>query len=236
MTQSPKSSSGLSRSFVVLVFLALVAAACGSSTTEANTDPNGAAEVAPLSVDVDYGATLDEWSEAAQDAGVEQTSSNADFNPDYRAIEWNDLVPEGFSSDEIWAKYDDEFAEVEFGTPEETALYEKVQAEIDPDVIEPALEGEKVRMTGFVAPLTYDGDIVTEFLLVPYFGACIHVPPPPANQTVLVTVDVDNGFTTEDAWGAVWVEGTVAIESGTTDLGLVSYKIDGDNSGVHDQF
>ena len=221
----------------VLLFLALVAAACGSNSAEFLADGP------PSSLEVEYGASIDEWAAAAEESDsaegtedAENESNRPSTDPAYADIEWDDLVPEGFSSDEVWSKYLDEFDEVEFGSPEEQAIYDKVLAEIDPDVIDPALDGQKIRMNGFVAPLTYDEDIVTEFLLVPYFGACIHVPAPPSNQTVLVKVDKDNGLTTDEAWGAVWVEGTLAVESSNNDIGAASYAITGDKSGVYEDF
>jgi hypothetical protein len=51
------------------------------------------------------------------------------------------------------------------------------------------LQGTKVRLPGYVVPLEYSQGAIREFLLVPYFGACIHSPPPPANQIVLVRLD-----------------------------------------------
>lgn len=238
----------VTRSLAVLMFVALVAAACGSNSQEFLAD------APPSSVDVEYGATVEEWSAAADESeitpddtsfetghvqdtdGPSGASPTQSTDPAYTDIEWGDLVPEGFSSDEVWAKYLDDFDDLEFGSPEEQALYDKVLSEIDPEVIDPALDGEKIRMNGFVAPITYDEDIVTEFLLVPYFGACIHVPAPPSNQTVFVKVDKDNGFTTDEAWGAVWIEGTLSVETGTNELGASSYTISGDNSGVYEQF
>jgi hypothetical protein len=50
------------------------------------------------------------------------------------------------------------------------------------------LNGRIVRMPGYLLPLDVIGAKVTEFLLVPYIGACIHVPPPPPNQIVYVKV------------------------------------------------
>ncbi len=243
--ESPKQvarASSLVSRLAVLAILALVAVGCGANST------NLVAESPPPSIDVEYGATLDEWATAAgasnatEDAGAElveevgQEPRRSSTDPAYTDVDWEDLIPAGFSSNEVWEKYLAEFDEVEYGSPEEQALYDKVQAEIDPDIIDPALDGQKIRMNGFVAPLTYDEDVVTEFLLVPYFGACIHVPAPPSNQTVLVKVDKDNGLTTDEAWGAVWVEGTMNIEPATTDIGSASYAITGGKSGVYEEF
>lgn len=46
--------------------------------------------------------------------------------------------------------------------------------------------GKEITMKGFMMPLDYDSKAVTEFLFMPYIPACMHVPPPPPNQLVLV--------------------------------------------------
>ncbi len=78
---------------------------------------------------------------------------------------------------------------------------------------------------GFIAPLTYEGELITEFLLAPYFGACIHVPAPPPNQAVMVTLAEGEGLSIEDSWGAVWVTGTLTIDAADTELAEASYSI-----------
>jgi hypothetical protein len=50
--------------------------------------------------------------------------------------------------------------------------------------VEPAMDGARIRIGGFIIPLDSDYGAVTELLLVPYYGACIHAPPPPANQVI----------------------------------------------------
>ena len=85
--------------------------------------------------------------------------------------------------------------------------------------IDPALDGTQIRIPGYVLPLEFDGTSVKEFLLVPYVGACIHVPPPPPNQMVFVTARA--GFETEGLFAPVWVEGTLSTRDGAYDLTLV---------------
>ena len=85
--------------------------------------------------------------------------------------------------------------------------------------IDPALDGTRVRIPGYVLPLEFDGTAVSEFLLVPYVGACIHVPPPPPNQMVFVTASAS--FETEGLFAPVWVEGTLSTRGGAYDLTLV---------------
>ena len=69
------------------------------------------------------------------------------------------------------------------------------------------LNGESIRMPGYVLPIEFDDQKVTEFFLVPYVGACIHVPPPPPNQMVYVSSDV--GIETKGLFDPAWVEGTI---------------------------
>ena len=53
-----------------------------------------------------------------------------------------------------------------------------------------SLNGQYVKLPGYVVPLESDaGGLLSEFLLVPYYGACIHVPPPPSNQIVYVRLN-----------------------------------------------
>jgi hypothetical protein len=83
--------------------------------------------------------------------------------------------------------------------------------------------GRMVRLPGYVIPLDYAGTGVTTFMLVPYVGACIHVPPPPANQLVLVTTE--RPFESTGLFEAVTVTGTFATASAATELADVGYAI-----------
>ena len=84
---------------------------------------------------------------------------------------------------------------------------------------DPGLDGERIRMPGYVLPLEFEGTSVKEFLLVPYVGACIHVPPPPPNQMVFVTPR--ESFESKGLYAPVWVEGTLSTRGGAYDLTLV---------------
>lgn len=80
------------------------------------------------------------------------------------------------------------------------------------------LDGQQIRMPGFLLPLEFTDTLTTEFLLVPYVGACIHVPPPPPNQ--IVHVRFDKGFRAEGLFTPVWVQGEMTVGSGTHELYL----------------
>jgi len=92
------------------------------------------------------------------------------------------------------------------------------------EAVNETLNEQQVRLAGYVLPLEMDGQKITEFLLVPYVGACIHEPVPPANQIVLVKfaqgIEVDGQFT------PVWVQGKMSTQIGTTKLYLIDGNAD----------
>ena len=84
----------------------------------------------------------------------------------------------------------------------------------------PQLDGQRVRIPGYLLPLEFDGDKVSEFLLVPWVGACIHTPPPPPNQIVHVTAS--DGYQSDGGlYTPVWVDGLMKAERNDSDLSLV---------------
>ena len=107
--------------------------------------------------------------------------------------------------------------------PRANAALEKLRQEWDNAPGNPALNGAEVRIPGFVVPLEREGNALREFLLVPYFGACIHVPPPPANQIVhVVSAKPIPGTATMDA---VWVSGKLGLFPSKTLMGSASYRL-----------
>jgi hypothetical protein len=81
------------------------------------------------------------------------------------------------------------------------------------------LEGELIRMPGYVLPLEFAEGKVTEFLLVPFVGACIHTPPPPPNQ--IIHVKVESGFRSKGMFEPVWVDGVIKAEQSNPNLSFV---------------
>ena len=87
------------------------------------------------------------------------------------------------------------------------------------------LNGREIRLGGYPVPLESDArGRSTEFFLVPYPGACIHVPPPPPNQIVLVRYP--KGITLEDIYAPLWVDGRLQIESVSNDLADAAYVLE----------
>lgn len=94
------------------------------------------------------------------------------------------------------------------------------------EAVVPALNEQIVRMPGFVLPLEYSGKKVSEFLLVPWVGACIHTPPPPPNQIVHVRLAKSAEFEPTGQFQAVWVTGTMSARASKTKLSLVDGSAD----------
>jgi uncharacterized protein len=139
-----------------------------------------------------------------------------------RTIEWDDLIPADFSFDELLKDYDVE--NLADDDPRAIELFEKLMKMWKDAPVVDALDGQVVRLPGFVVPLDGDGRTVEEFLLVPYYGACIHVPPPPANQTVHVMAQGRN-VRIRGLFDTVWVTGVIKVEHKSSDLAESGYQI-----------
>ena len=93
-----------------------------------------------------------------------------------------------------------------------------------PPALVAELDGKRVHLGGYIVPLDFDATRVKEFLLVPFVGACIHVPPPPANQ--IVYVKIEQGFDVQGTFDPVWVTGTLKVASAVTGLAEAGYTLD----------
>ena len=96
-----------------------------------------------------------------------------------------------------------------------------------------AFTGRQVKIPGFVVPLGFEDTAVDEFLLVPYVGACIHVPPPPPNQIVFVTAR--EPVTIRGMFEAVWVTGTLNTVATSTDLAEIGYRLVADEVAPYEE-
>lgn len=93
-----------------------------------------------------------------------------------------------------------------------------------PPAVVPELDGQDVSIGGYVVPLDFDATTVKEFLLVPFVGACIHVPPPPANQ--IIYVKSEKGFEIGGAFDPVTVTGRIKTVTAFTGLADAGYTIE----------
>jgi uncharacterized protein len=98
-------------------------------------------------------------------------------------------------------------------------------ADLPPRVVK-TLDGKRVKIGGYVVPLDFEATTVKEFLLVPFVGACVHVPPPPANQ--IVYVKTEKGFPVGGLFDPVTVTGTMKTQTAFTGIADAGYSIDAD--------
>ncbi|WP_252728534.1 DUF3299 domain-containing protein [Alteromonas sp. C1M14] len=170
------------------------------------------------------------------------TFTQAASNPTYEEVEWVALMPEsdlealldppeflgeikdGSEQDSVAALSDME------GKSENAQRFQ--QALTSTRVIED-FNQRKVRIPGFIVPLNANDDQqVVEFFIVPYFGACLHMPPPPPNQMIHVTFE--DGVDLERLDVAFWFEGTINIETTSNETGIAAYAMSLDNLEVYD--
>ena len=131
-----------------------------------------------------------------------------------REVLWEDLMPAGWIPPET-------SSQSQFLDESEPAAE---QLSVDAPVVK-ELDNEYVKIPGFILPVEFSGDAVSEFLLVPYVGACIHVPPPPSNQIVYVRLKEPLAGT--NLYDPVWVEGTMRVESTSSDYAQAAYTVEG---------
>lgn len=137
---------------------------------------------------------------------------NASLATDFIDLNWKDLLPEG-----------------------QVALPPTLQGLLDHD--ESALRsrqpassgvrsewnGQVVRLPGFIVPIEYSGTGITAFILVPFVGACVHVPPPPANQLVFVTTSIP--YVSSGLFESINVIGRINVSTLSTEFAQTGYAL-----------
>lgn len=141
----------------------------------------------------------------------------------FREIEWDDLIPADWDPQKFFAdlKLDD----LQDNDPRAMEVMARMREEWDRAPVVERLSGQQVRIPGFVVPLESDGKTIREFLLVPYFGACVHVPPPPANQ--LIHVIPDKPIPAGMNMSPVWVNGVLNVARIESQMGNAGYQMRG---------
>jgi hypothetical protein len=134
-----------------------------------------------------------------------------------RTVEWMELLPENERRNAPGT-----------GAVEHDYLGEDAPAAIQQGsaLTNPALDNTFVKIPGFIVPLTLRQEkVVTEFLLVPYFGACIHSPPPPPNQIVYVKLDKPTAI--QSIWEPYWITGTLTTARKESRTASTAYTLSG---------
>ncbi|MBV1913779.1 MAG: DUF3299 domain-containing protein [Pseudomonadales bacterium] len=161
-----------------------------------------------------------------------QTPSNKEAS--FRTVNWVELMPkddlevllnppqsvtdieDGSFEDQISNQMQNSLAAANDDRYQQALVSTRVVAEMD---------GKAIRLPGFVVPLEHNDDqAITQFFLVPFFGACIHVPPPPPNQIVLV--NYPRGMKINSIYEPIWVSGVVKTSIQQNDLATAAYVME----------
>ncbi len=148
--------------------------------------------------------------------------------PGYNLIDWNDLMPEPWvkeMSKEMAAV--GKLSNLQDSSEEAYKAMAVMRKKFDEAPIVKTQLNKKVRLPGYVVPLDAERSEKREFLLVPYFGACIHTPPPPANQIVLIRPTAQSKIKKlPESMDIVWVEGEIKEGRVATSQGVSGYLIE----------
>jgi len=206
----------------LLISLAAIAAlaACGQAqTTEADATLIEAPADEPQVGDrIPDAATERSNRRAAAEARVKALAARG-----VREIGWEELMPEG-EEERLAQLYQQQMAMLYSGGPIMEGSAADVMVQIGTFNTVKELNEIKVRIPGYTVPFEYGANAeISEFLLVPYYGACIHAPPPPPNQTVFAMTD--EPIKLRNLAQAVWIEGTMFTQTQESELADAAYTI-----------
>ena len=141
------------------------------------------------------------------------------------AVKWEDLMSQADLTAILNAPpvshdgygWDDKFST---DSPVESAFQRALQSfDVNPEML-----GKRIVLPGFIVPTAYNEERnVTEFFLVPFFGACIHVPPPPPNQIIHVTYE--QGLQLDNMYDAYYILGELSSHVVRHELADSAYSL-----------
>jgi hypothetical protein len=166
-------------------------------------------------------------------ADLDETVLQDTDNLVFETIEWPDLMPPEvlailLNPPEYIAEIEDGSAEDQISSQMKSAVNQSEedayqQALVSTDVNE-NLDGAMIRIPGFVVPLEFDEEqTISQFFLVPYFGACLHMPPPPPNQIILV--NAPKGIQMSALYDPFWIEGQLSTSFQENDMATSAYAM-----------
>ncbi len=173
--------------------------------------------------------------EKSPNQSVKQENSSPEIPPDstFKTIEWTDLIPkedleallnppayvteieDGSLEDQINSQIQNTFA---------AASDDRYQQALVSTRIVPEMDGKAIRLPGFIVPLEFnDIQVITQFFLVPFFGACIHLPPPPPNQIIFVSYP--KGLKLKNFYDPYWISGILKTSVTENDMTIAAYTM-----------
>jgi hypothetical protein len=167
----------------------------------------------------------------------------AEASDNYKEIEWIELMP----ADDLQALLNPPkfLADIEDGSSNDSVEALGNLGESDDQVkrfeealkstrVIEAFDQRRIRIPGFIVPLeSNEQQQVTQFFIVPYFGACLHLPPPPPNQ--IIYVEYSDGLELTTLYDPYWFEGTLAIDHTQKELGDSAYTLRLDDAYIFEE-
>lgn len=215
------------KTYIPCLLIALTLVGCDSDQTVSSKDTTTGSQSSLSVAPDDDGSNTTESTTSAKSTPKLPDSA-------FQVIDWVDLIPE----DDLDALVNPPsyITDVEEGSIEDQ-VSNQLQAAFEPPkkdryqqalvsttVIE-AMDNKPVRIPGFVVPLEFDDNqTITQFFLVPFFGACIHVPPPPPNQ--IIFVNYPTGFQIDALYDPLWISGVLSTSLIENDVATAAYTIE----------
>lgn len=166
---------------------------------------------------------------ASDSAAQEEQAQRAVQGKVVQISDWADLVPKSWNQQKVYARTMGKLSEADLDRmtdddPRMEALFKRLRKAWDEAPARPEVDGQTVRLTGYVLPVTdsVEGEL-SEFLLAPYLGADVRLPPPPANQ--LVRVRATEPLPPDWVMMPVVVEGVLRVKKESSTAGASNYAI-----------
>jgi len=141
-----------------------------------------------------------------------RTKAYKTFKPN--TVEWKDLIPEDYI-------FEPQESYTSMNVADAVAISSRL---LDTTPVVKSMDKQDIRIAGYVVPLEYSDEAISEFLLVPLEGACIHVPAPPANQILFVKPQYP--LPIEDSFDILNVVGTMELDGMASSLAVASYRME----------
>ncbi|OED44051.1 hypothetical protein AB833_02435 [Chromatiales bacterium (ex Bugula neritina AB1)] len=154
------------------------------------------------------------------------------ISTDYKTVDWTDLMP---ANDlEALLNPPDYVSQVSEGAAEDKRAgmlkssiavpKDRYQQALVSSNVRPELDGTDIRIAGYLVPVDYNNDQqATAFFAVPFFGACLHLPPPPPNQIILV--HSEQGVEIDDIYTPYWLSGELNTDLLENDIAESAYTM-----------
>jgi uncharacterized protein len=167
----------------------------------------------------------------SHDSGRDGSGTALAAREGFEGLDWDDLLPPDWQPEALLDEL--EVENIPDDDPRAVAVMEQIMELWNAAPTVPLLAGRRISLTGFLVPLDFETDVLSEFLLIPYYGGCIHVPPPPANQTIRVVMPEGRPHRA-GVFDVVRVSGTLRIEPFRHEIAVAAYRIDAEYV-EHDQ-